>query len=110
MKIGILTHQYINNYGAFLQAWALRQAIAEIFPEDKCYGDKGLYKQLDYYKDVHNRIRCKQKGDFSPDWYWTSSPRSGNSTNWCGVSTYGSANYNPASYANVAAPICFRIA
>ena len=35
MKIGILTHQYINNYGAFLQAWALRQAIAEIFPEDE---------------------------------------------------------------------------
>ncbi len=34
MKIGILTHQYINNYGAFLQAWALRQAIAELFPED----------------------------------------------------------------------------
>lgn len=35
MKIGILTHQYINNYGAFLQAWALRQAIAELFPEDE---------------------------------------------------------------------------
>ncbi len=34
MKIGILTHQYINNFGAFLQAWALRQAIAELFPED----------------------------------------------------------------------------
>ena len=34
MKIGILTHQYISNYGAFLQAWALRQAIAELFPED----------------------------------------------------------------------------
>ncbi|MBR5110741.1 MAG: polysaccharide pyruvyl transferase family protein [Clostridia bacterium] len=35
MKIGILTHQYINNYGAFLQAWALRQAIAGLFPEDE---------------------------------------------------------------------------
>lgn len=34
MKIGILTHQYINNYGAFLQAWALREAISELFPED----------------------------------------------------------------------------
>lgn len=35
MKIGILTHQYINNYGAFLQAWALREAIAELFPDDE---------------------------------------------------------------------------
>ena len=35
MKIGILTHQYINNYGAFLQAWALREAIAELFPNDE---------------------------------------------------------------------------
>lgn len=35
MKIGILTHQYISNYGAFLQAWALRQTIAELFPEDE---------------------------------------------------------------------------
>ena len=25
MKIGILTHQYIDNYGAFLQAYALKR-------------------------------------------------------------------------------------
>ena len=37
MKIGILTHQYINNYGAFLQAWALRKAVSELFPEDEVY-------------------------------------------------------------------------
>lgn len=35
MKIGILTHQYINNYGAFLQAYALHQAISKMFPEDQ---------------------------------------------------------------------------
>lgn len=34
MKIGILTHQYIDNYGAFLQAYALHKAISEMFPED----------------------------------------------------------------------------
>lgn len=33
MKIGILTHHYVNNYGAFLQGWALREAIAELYPE-----------------------------------------------------------------------------
>lgn len=35
MKIGILTHHYINNFGAFLQAYALRQAIEKLFPEDE---------------------------------------------------------------------------
>ena len=35
MKIGILTHQYIDNYGAFLQAYALREAMAKAFPEDQ---------------------------------------------------------------------------
>jgi len=34
MKIGILTHHYVNNYGAFLQAYALREAVAKEFPED----------------------------------------------------------------------------
>lgn len=33
MKIGILTHHYVNNYGAFLQAWALREAVARLIPE-----------------------------------------------------------------------------
>ena len=34
MKIGILTHQYVSNYGAFLQAYALSEAIAREFPDD----------------------------------------------------------------------------
>jgi len=34
MKIGILTHHYINNYGAFLQAWALCEAVKKMFPDD----------------------------------------------------------------------------
>ena len=34
MKIGILTHQYVSNYGAFLQAYALSEAVAREFPED----------------------------------------------------------------------------
>lgn len=33
MKIGILTHHYINNYGAFLQAYALHKSISELFPQ-----------------------------------------------------------------------------
>lgn len=34
MKIGILTHHYINNFGAFLQAYSLQEAIKEIRPDD----------------------------------------------------------------------------
>ncbi len=34
-KIGILTHHYINNYGAFLQAWALAETIEKLFPRDE---------------------------------------------------------------------------
>ena len=33
-KIGILTHHYINNFGAFLQAYALAQAVKKCFPDD----------------------------------------------------------------------------
>lgn len=35
MKIGILTHHYINNFGAFLQAYALQEALRELFPDDE---------------------------------------------------------------------------
>jgi len=34
MKIGILTHHFVNNFGAFLQAYALREALAQEFPDD----------------------------------------------------------------------------
>lgn len=37
MKIGILTHHYINNFGAFLQAYALQEAVKEMFPQDEVY-------------------------------------------------------------------------
>lgn len=35
MKIGILTHHYINNFGAFLQAYSLQEALKELFPNDE---------------------------------------------------------------------------
>lgn len=37
MRIGILTHHYINNFGAFLQAYSLQQAIKELHPEADVY-------------------------------------------------------------------------
>ena len=35
MKIGILTHHSINNYGAFLQTWALQEKLKSLFPDDE---------------------------------------------------------------------------
>lgn len=34
MRIGILTHHYIDNFGAFLQAYALCGAISKLYPND----------------------------------------------------------------------------
>ena len=35
MKIGILTHHTINNFGAFLQCWALQEKLIALFPDDE---------------------------------------------------------------------------
>ena len=35
MKIGILTHHYISNFGAFLQAYALQRAVKKMYPNDE---------------------------------------------------------------------------
>lgn len=37
MKIGIITHHCINNFGAFLQGWALSEKIKALFPKDEVY-------------------------------------------------------------------------
>lgn len=85
-------------------------AASEIFPASRCYGDKDLYKQLDWYKDVHNRIRALSDGaNADTDWYWTSSPYSGSAADWCGVSSGGIAANSHASPGWLGAPVCFRI-
>lgn len=37
MRIGIITHHYVANYGAFLQAYALQKAVERLCPEDEVY-------------------------------------------------------------------------
>ncbi|MBO7520138.1 MAG: polysaccharide pyruvyl transferase family protein [Clostridia bacterium] len=37
MKIGILTHHSINNFGAFLQCWALQEKLKSLFPNDEVF-------------------------------------------------------------------------
>lgn len=46
MKIGIITHHYIKNYGAFWQAYALQEVLKEIFSShDVCI--------INYKNDKH---------------------------------------------------------
>lgn len=58
---------------------------------DCCYSEDDTYSQIEYYKDRRNRIKCNRKGG-SPDWYWTASVRSGNSTNCVNVNNNGNSN------------------
>jgi len=82
-------------------------SCAEIAPEDECIGDKGVYKQLDWYKDRRHRIRCDEKGG-DTCWYWTLSSASGYSTRFVFVSSHGYVNDHSASLAT-GAPVCFQI-
>ena len=83
-------------------------AASEIFPPESCYGDEGLYEQMEWYKDVHNRVRAFEKGGAS-DWYWTQSQYSGLAALWCFVNSSGCADNDNASDTAIAAPVCFRI-
>lgn len=74
---------------------------------DCYYSEDDTYSQIEYYKDRHNRIKCNRKGG-SPDWYWTASVWSGNSTPCVGVSGDGNSNnWNASGELDV--PVCFVI-
>ena len=80
----------------------------ELFSGDDIFGDKGLYKQLDWYKDRRHRMKMDEPGGDSVA-YWTSSQRSGYSSNFCNVSSSGNASDSDASHTWLSAPVCFRI-
>lgn len=83
-------------------------AAPELFSGDDILGDKGLYKQLDWYKDRRHRMKMyEHNGDSTA--YWTSSQRSGNSSNFCIVNINGFAATTSASGTWLSAPVCFRI-
>lgn len=81
-------------------------AASEVFDEDCCYGDKGLYEQLEYYKSGRNRIRVDEDGD-TRGW-WLASVRSGHSTIACSVNSSGIAGNWYAS-GEYRVPVCFQI-
>ena len=80
---------------------------SEVFDDDDCYGDKGLYKQLEYYKDRRHRMRSAAEGEDTDSW-WLASVGYGSSTIACSVNGGGGADYWGASDAN-RVPVCFCI-
>lgn len=82
-------------------------AASEVFDEDDCYGDEGLYEQLEYYEDRRNRMKGSAEGSDTCAW-WLASVRSGISTDACGVSADGYAGDWSASY-GLRVPLCFLI-
>ena len=74
---------------------------------DCCYSEDDTYNQIEYYKDRRNRIKCNRKGG-SPDWYWTASVRSDDSTNCVSVGGNGNSIGWTASN-ELYVPVCFVI-
>lgn len=80
---------------------------SEVFDDEDCFGDVGLYEQLEYYKDRRHRMRGLEEGA-DTEWYWLASVGSGTSSFACSVSHHGLANSNGTSNA-LRVPLCFII-
>lgn len=74
---------------------------------DCCYSEDDTYSQIEYYKDRRNRIKRNRKGG-SPDWYWTASVGSGNSSYCVTVHHAGNSYFWHASD-ELYVPVCFVI-
>ena len=82
---------------------------SEVFDDKDCYGDVGLYEQLEYYKNRQHRMRRAAESE-DTEWYWlaSSSEMSGYSKCAYVVNKYGFAY--PISMTDVARiPFCFII-
>lgn len=74
-----------------------------------CYAEKGLYKQLDFYKDIHNRVRAEKDGSSRSQWYWTSSRMQGSPDKWCIVHCDGDFTFANVNSSFMGVAICFRL-
>lgn len=77
-----------------------------------CWGDSGYgaggFVQYPYFANNMNRVKRRCSSNDRYRW-WVLSAYSGNSTYFAYVSYNGSADGDSATYAYVAAPVCFRI-
>ena len=82
-------------------------SASEVFDENNCFGEKNLYKQLDYYKDCRHRIKRNGFGGGPAAW-WLSSLDSCTAVHFCVVTATGADFGSYASYSHRVAP-CFMI-
>ena len=73
MKIGILTHQYIYNYGAFLQAYALQEKLKEYEVGQNEEERKSIVSKFgNTLKGIANKFKSlisfKNKGKSTSQW------------------------------------------
>lgn len=59
MKIGILTHHYVCNYGAFLQAYCLLKTVSRLFPAEEVH-------VINYVNGKHKLINAAGLLRFNP--------------------------------------------
>lgn len=86
-------------------------SASEVFQAEDCpnrMGDKDVYKQMEFYKDAANRVRCTVEDGLTNSW-WLLSAQSGSSVNFARVAGSGYAGSDFATDAGIAAPVCFRI-
>ncbi len=83
-------------------------AASEVFEENSCYGDEGLYEQMEYYKNRRNRMRGSAEGKENTYW-WLASVWYGTSTGVCYVSSGGSCSTSWNASATILVPVCFII-
>ena len=104
------TRKYEDNEGNVKEYETLLflPSASEVFDEDDCYGDEGLYEQMEYYKDRRNRMRGSAEGEDTCNW-WLASVRSGNSTFACLVNYDGGGALFWGASDAARVPICFII-
>lgn len=81
----------------------------EVFDPEDVYGDKGLYEQMEWYKDRRHRMRKLSKDGKGTVSWWLISACAGGASGFCFVGGGGSASGGVASLAWVGLPVCFRI-
>ena len=103
----MVTEKFVEVYAMIFAPSASEVFSEEEFDDNAWLGDKGVYEQLDFYKDWRNRIRCTVE-DGKPNAWWLLSANAGNSTYFAYVN-YGLCDNASAPSAWIAAPVCFRI-
>ena len=70
--------------------------------------EQNYQAQYQYYKNGNSKVKYRHSSTSSTAYWWERSPYYGGSTSFCGVYTYGNANYNIARYSFGLAP-AFRV-